>query len=502
MELGDAAALLLAACAACLMVFWEWKRRQRTSKLPPGPTFLELLGYLLQAWNKGVLQILWKVREKYGPVFMANFGMRQVVFFCDSDSVREALVDQGEEFSGRARMDSVDRFFHGHGVVMANGERWKQLRRFSASTLRNFGMGKKSIEERIQEESQYLVEEMGKNKGSPFDPSLAITHSIANIICSIVFGNRFDYKDQNFLNLMGSINNLFLDMSKISTLFYEMFPRIMPYIPGPHNQAHKHYKALHDFILERMRINQQSLDPSCPRDFIDSFLVRMEEEKQNPQSEFSTRNLVDTAIQLFFGGTETTSSTLRFGLLLLMKYPEVQDKVHEEIDHVIGRTHSPAMNDRGRMPYTNAVIHEIQRLANILPIGVPHKVTCDTHFRGYLLPKDTDVYMILGILLQDPKYFKDPKSFHPEHFLDEEGHFKRNDSFLPFGTGKRVCLGKSLALMELFLMLTTILQRFTLKSPKEPQEIDLTPKVNELGIVPPNYELYALPREEGLHDSA
>ncbi|XP_059574217.1 cytochrome P450 2G1-like [Alligator mississippiensis] len=447
-------------------------------------------------------QLSTQVKEKYGPVFTVNFGPRHLVYFCDSNSMREALVDQATEFNGRARMESLDRFFHGHGVILANGERWKQLRRFSASTLRNFGMGKKSIEERIQEESQYLVEEMGKTKGSPFDPTLAITHSIANVICSIVFGNRFDYKDQNFLNLMGSINNLFLDLSKISTVFYEMFPRIMQYIPGPHNRACNHYKALHNFILERVRINQQSLDPRCPRDFIDSFLIRMEEEKQNPQSEFNTRNLVDTAIQLFFAGTETTSSTLRFGLLFLVKHPEVQDKVREEVDRVIGRTHSPAMNDRGRMPYTNAVIHEIQRLANILPIGVPRKVTCDTHFRGYLLPKDTDVSTALGIILQDPKYFKDPKSFHPEHFLDEEGHFKRNDSFLPFGTGKRVCLGKSLALMELFLMLTTILQRFTLKSPKEPQEIDLTPKVSGLGIVPPNYELYALPREEGLHDSA
>ncbi|XP_025068855.1 LOW QUALITY PROTEIN: cytochrome P450 2G1-like [Alligator sinensis] len=324
MELGDAATLLL---AACLMIFWEWKRRQRTSKLPPGPTLLEPSGYLLQARNKGMLEILRKVKEKYSPVFPVNLGMWQLMFLCDSDSVREALVDQAEEFSGRVRAELVDTLFQGHGVAMANGERWKQLRRFCTSTLRNFGMGKKSIEEQIQEESQYLVEEMGKTKGSPFDPTLAITHSIANVICSIVFGNRFDYKDQNFLNLMGSINNAFLDTSKISTLFYETFPRIMKYIPGPHNRVYSHYRALHDFILERVRINQQSLDPSCPRDFIDSFLIRTEEEKQNPQSEMNTRNLVETTIQLVFAGTETTSSTLRFGFLLLVKYPEVQGKV-------------------------------------------------------------------------------------------------------------------------------------------------------------------------------
>ncbi|XP_025068853.1 cytochrome P450 2G1-like [Alligator sinensis] len=458
MELGDGA-ILLPAAGTTYLIFWERKWWQCPGKLPPGPMLLQFLSHILQLKQRGFNKLLMKA-----------------------------------------------------SLLLANGARWKQLRRFSASTLRNFGMGKKSIEERIQEESQYLVEEMGNTKGSPFNPTLAITHSIANVICSIVFGNRFDYKDQKFLNLMGSINNAFLDMSKTSSM-----PSQSP-IPsadsGPPTGSMRCFRGscntypAHTIGLitttrpyKRVRINQQSLDPSCPRDFIDSFLIRMEEEKQNPQSEFSTRNLVDTAIQLFFAGTETTSSTLRFGLLFLVKYPEVQDKVHEEIDRVIGRTHSPAMNDRGRMPYTNAVIHEIQRLANILPFGVPRKVTCDTRFRGYLLPKDTDVCIALGIILQDPKYFKDPKSFHPEHFLAEEGHFKKNDSFLPFGTGKRVCLGKSLALMELFLMLTTILQRFTLKSPKEPQEIDLTPKVNGSGIVPPSYELYALPREEGLHDS-
>ncbi|XP_025068854.1 cytochrome P450 2G1-like [Alligator sinensis] len=333
--------------------------------------------------------------------------------------------------------------------------------------LRNFGMGKKSIEERIQEESQYLVEEMGKTKGSPFDPTLAVTHSIANIICSIVFGNRFDYKGQKFLNLIGSINNLFLDMSSISTVLW---------------------------TLTKDKVQEE----------IDRVIGRTHSPAMNDRGRMPYTNAVIHEIQrlaniLPFGVPHKVTCDTHFQGYLLPKV--LPHKVQEEIDRVIGRTHSPAMNDRGRMPYTNAVIHEIQRLANILPFGVPHKVTCDTHFQGYLLPKDTDVCTVLGTVLQDHKYFKDPESFHPEHFLDEESHFKKNDSFLPFGTGKRGCLGKSLALVELFLMLTTILQRFTLKSPIPAQEIDLAPRANGLGIVPPSYELYALPQEEGLHDS-
>ncbi|KYO44817.1 cytochrome P450 2G1-like [Alligator mississippiensis] len=502
MVLGEAVTLLLAVCLSGLAIHWEWKWWHQRRKLPPGPTPLQYPIYFLHPWKTGLLKPLMKIKEKYGPVFTVYMGFRRVVVLCGYDVVKEALVDHAEEFSDRAKMAIVDRLFTGYGVFTANGERWKKLRRFSSEILRNFGVGGSSIEERIQEEAQYLVEEMRKTKGSPFDPTLPIYYAVSNVICAIAFGNRFEYEDKKFLNLMGIINNLFLEISTHWSLLYEICPRILQFLPGPHKRMPRIYKTLHEFILERVRMNQQSLDPSCPRDYIDSFLSRMEQEKQNPLSEFNTANLVDSVTQLFGAGTETTSSTLRYGFLLLVKYPEVQGKVQEEIDRVVGQNRSPAMHHRGQMPYTNAVINEVTRFANILPVGIPHALTCDVHFRGYFLPKGTDICAALGTVLQDPKYFKDPENFSPGHFLDEEGRFKKNNAFLPFSAGKRVCLGKSLALMELFLILTTVLQRFTLKSLKPPQEIDLTPKMNGFGIIPPSYEICACPREEELQDAA
>ncbi|XP_042300723.1 cytochrome P450 2B4-like [Sceloporus undulatus] len=105
------------------------------------------------------------MREVYGPVFTVYLGLRPVVILCGYTAVKEALVDQAEEFGGRGQLPAFSKDFHEHGVVFSNGERWRQLRRFTLSTLRNFGMGKRSIEERIQEEAQCLVQELHKTHG-------------------------------------------------------------------------------------------------------------------------------------------------------------------------------------------------------------------------------------------------------------------------------------------------------------------------------------------------
>ncbi|XP_074873837.1 cytochrome P450 2G1-like isoform X2 [Carettochelys insculpta] len=476
MELGGVATIVLAAGLSGLLLLWDWKRQQLNRKLPPGPTPLPLLGNMLQLRGWNLFKSLMALRDKYGPVFTVHLGPRRVVVLCGHEAVQEALVEHAEEFSGRGRMPTLDRIFHGYGLILANGERWRQLRQFSGAALRSLGAGKHSLEERIAEEAQCLVEEFSKSEGAPFDPSRLISHAVGNVISALTFGDRFDYQDLTFLNLLDTIKGLFSELSSRWTQLYEMFPRLMQFLPGPHHQLLRHVAVLHDFVTTRVRQNQSSLDPSGPRDYIDAFLLRMAEEKQNPQSEFHTKNLVLSTVHLFFGGTEMVSATLRCGFLLLMKHPEVQGKVQEEIDRVVGRSRSPSMQDRQWMPYTQAVIHEVQRLCNVVPLGIPHAVIRDTRFRGYLLPKGTDVFCVLGSALQDPAYFSAPERFDPGHFLDETGSFKKNPTFVAFSSGKRVCLGEGLARTQLFLVFTAVLQRFTLTSPGDPQEIDLDPQ--------------------------
>ncbi|MEE6491106.1 hypothetical protein FKM82_016101 [Ascaphus truei] len=289
-------------------------------------------------------------------------------------------------------------------------------------------------------------------------------------------------------------NEIFFLMSSTWGQLQDMMPSIINHVPGPHQKIDKLLRNLLEFISETVKVNQDTLDHNSPRDFIDCFLIKMQQDKQNSTSEFTMKNLLMSVHNLFFAGTETVSSTLRHGFLILLKYPEIQAKLHEEIDRVIGQNRAPNIEDRGKMPYTDAVIHEIQRFSDVLPVNVPHSVTKDTHFRGYTIPKGTDVYPLLCSVLCDPSQFATPKKFNPSHFLDDNGCFKKSDAFVPFSTGKRVCAGEGLARMELFLFLTNILQNFKLSSKTHFTESDIMPKMTGFANVPISYQLSFVPR--------
>ncbi|XP_052035867.1 cytochrome P450 2B1-like [Apodemus sylvaticus] len=462
--------------------------------LPPGPRPLPFLGNLLQMDRGGLLNSFMQLREKYGDMFTVHLGPRPVVMLCGTDIIKEALVGQAETFSGRGTIAVVEPVFKDYGVTFANGERWKTLRRFSLATMRDFGMGKRSVEERIQEEAQCLVEELRKSQGAPLDPTFIFQCITANIICSIVFGERFDYSDRQFLRLLELFYRTFSLISSLSSQVFELFSAVLKYFPGTHRQISKNLQEILDYIGQNVEKHRATLDPNAPRDFIDTYLLRMEKEKSNHHTEFHHQNLMMSVLSLFFAGTETSSTTLRYGFLLMLKYPHVAEKVQKEIDQVIGSHRLPALDDRTKMPYTDAVIHEIQRFSDLIPIGVPHRITKDTMLRGYLLPKNTEVYPILSSALHDPRYFEQPDTFNPEHFLDANGALKKNEAFLPFSTGKRICLGEGIARNELFIFFTSILQNFSVTSSMAPKDIDLTPKESGFGRVPPTYQVCFLAR--------
>ncbi|XP_072464292.1 cytochrome P450 2S1 [Notamacropus eugenii] len=494
MALGLGVVSLLLLLLVLLVLLLGFRGR-RFSRLPPGPPPLPLLGNLGQLWPGALYPGLLQLSAKYGPVFTVHLGSRPVVILSGYEAIKEALVDQAEAFSGRGKVATLEKTFNEHGIFFANGEQWKYLRKFTTLSLRNLGMGKKEGEEQIQEEARYLVGALQNTQGSLLDPSLLLSQAISNVTCILLFGSRFDYEDEDFRAVVLAAAGILKEMSTSWGQLCEMFlgplyylSGILRYLSAPHNRLTDHLSTLATFVSSQIQQHQEKLDLQAPvQDFVDDFLLKMSQEEKDSGSGHT--DFLLTAVNLLFGGTVTVSATLKYAFLLLLKYPEVQDRIQEELSRELGRERAPSLADRGHLPYTDAFLHEVQRFLALLPMGVPRALTKPISFRGYDLPQGIEVFPLLGSVLHDPAFFERPEEFNPSRFLDADGRFKKNEAFLPFSLGKRICLGEGLARTELFLFFTTILQNFSLESPSPPEALSLQPAISGFANIPPTFQL-------------
>ena len=159
---------------------------------------------------------------------------------------------------------------------------------------------------------------------------------------------------------------------------------------------------------------------------------------------------------------------------------------------MVGEDRSPAMEDRPRLPYTEAVIMEVQRHANIVPFGIRHMTEGDLEVRGHLLPAGTVVMPVMAEVLKG-EHWGDGEVFRPERFLSASGQLRRDEHFIPFSTGRRQCLGEALARTQLFLFFTALVQSFTFL-PEKPGEMPAEEWQLGLSSLPTPFKLRLKPR--------
>ncbi|KAM6948692.1 cytochrome P450 2J4-like [Aplochiton taeniatus] len=447
------------------------------ANFPPGPRALPFVGNVFGLDAKLPQKSLLKVAQTHGNVYNMRFGRDRVVVVVGFKMVKAGLITQGDDFVDRPPSPLQTRIYDGKGFFFSSGYLWKKQRRFALSTLRNLGLGKRSLEAAILEECKFFQDEVDQERGKPFDPELLLNKMVANIICTMVFGQRFEYSSPRFQKMLKLLKETFSLLSSVWIMIYELVPSIMRVLPGPHNKVFQNYEELCSYFQEEIQKHKLTRDPSEPRDYIDYYLEQTEKASKlrdlldildgssDPGAGFDDANMVLCIMDLLLAGTETTYTSLRWALLYMIKYPHIQKKVQEEIDQVVGPGRQPAMVDRAHMPYTDAVLHETQRIGDIIPVGIPHMAIRDTTLAGYSIPKGTAVLFVLSSVLSDKKEWKTPDSFDPENFLDSEGNFVRKEAFLPFAAGKRMCIGEPLARMELFIFFTAFLQRYNITSP-------------------------------------
>ena len=211
------------------------------------------------------------------------------------------------------------------GVALCSGDAWLQQRRFTLSTLRSFGVGKKSFEEQISDETGHLMSEFQQYKNKPFDPKFLLLNATSNVLCSVIFGKRYDYSDSDFQLLLRIMDVLVRRTGTGGSSIFSPLAKILPK-SKQQREANEMGTKLKEFLTKIVEEHKHTFDVNNLTDYIDVYLKEMKLSR-DATSQLNDTNLLATLSHLFFAGTDTSATTIRWALLYMMEYPEIQEKV-------------------------------------------------------------------------------------------------------------------------------------------------------------------------------
>ncbi|EFO94928.1 hypothetical protein CRE_09247 [Caenorhabditis remanei] len=461
--------LLISALLAWLVV----RQYQKVSRLPPGPVSLPLIGNLPQIvfylWSTGsVVSTLDLLRKRYGNIFTLWVGPIPHVSIADYDTAHEVFVKNASKYADKFHAPLFREVKKEQGVLATNGEHWQEMRRFALQTFRNMGVGKDVMEEKIMGELNARCADIDKAAVDGVTVSHAADFfdlTVGSIINSILVGKRFDENNkQEFLTIKNALDRAFelftpFDLTVPSWVLKTFFPRRYENIMKVNDECKNFAAKEADLRYAELKAGKYLIDENNIHDFTDAFLLKIQQDGEN--SDFNIESLKTMIIDLWITGQETTTTTLISGFNQLLLHPEVMEKARKEVLKITKNGSRPlSLSDRSSTPYLNATIGEIQRHASILNINFWRINHEPTYMGGHPVDSGAFVTAQLSALHVNDTIFKNAETFDPERFIRDE---KLLQKVIPFGLGKRSCLGESLARSELYLIFGNLLLRYNFK---------------------------------------
>ena len=482
---------------AVILVTWIVNRFSAAKHLPPGPFSLPIIGNLHQLSAESRHVDFNAMEKQYGHVFRLYLGSQLVIIVSGVKAVKEVLVTRSVEFGGRPSTHTLDIFSHsGKAIGFADySPEWRLHRKVAVSALKMYTSGALKEVPDINVEFDLLVKRLHTTNGQPHDITKEIRLAVMNVVCALVFGSRYELDDPEFSRFDEITDKLFKMLGSGSVT--DVFPWLKVFPFKSVTIFKENCKEREEIIGRIYREHVEANRIQNPRDLTDLLLKakkESEEEDSSAKGFLTDERLILTMGEVFMAGMETTTSTVCWTLLLLIHNPEVQEKLHEELDQVVGPNRLPELEDERNLPYLKATLTETHRIASVGPITV-HKTTVDTPLQGYHIPKGTTVLINQWSLHHDAQLWEDPNEFRPQRFLDEDGNFvpPKADHFYPFSAGRRGCLGESLARIELFLLLSRLLHNFKFQNPPGYDLPTLEP-ISGLVLMPQQFNVCAVKR--------
>ncbi|XP_042488860.1 trans-cinnamate 4-monooxygenase-like [Macadamia integrifolia] len=481
---------LLALFCAIVLAIAISKLRGKRFKLPPGPLPIPIFGNWLQVGDDLNHRNLTDLARRFGEIFLLRMGQRNLVVVSSPDLAKEVLHTQGVEFGSRTRNVVFD-IFTGKGqdmVFTVYGEHWRKMRRimtvpfFTNKVVQQYRFG-------WEEEAARVVEDVKKN------PEASTTGIVLrkrlqllmyNNMYRIMFDTRFESEDDPLFMRLKTLNG---ERSRLAQSFEynygDFIPILRPFLRGYlkicKEVKERRLQLFKDhFVEERKKLGStKATDNAGLKCAIDHIL-----DAQN-KGEINEDNVLYIVENINVAAIETTLWSIEWGIAELVNHPEIQQKLRNEIDTVLGPGVQVTEPDIQKLPYLQAVIKETLRLRMAIPLLVPHMNLHDAKLGGYEIPAESKILVNAWWLANNPTQWKNPGEFRPERFLEEEANVEATGNdyrYLPFGVGRRSCPGIILALPILGITLGRLVQNFELLPPPGQSKLDTAGKGGQFSL--------------------
>ncbi|XP_010537439.1 PREDICTED: cytochrome P450 CYP736A12-like [Tarenaya hassleriana] len=452
-------------------------------KRPPGPRGLPVIGHL-HMLGKLPHQTLTHLSKKYGPIMSINLGTVPTIVVSSPRAAELFLKTHDHVFASRPKSQVAEILFNGYkGVVLTpHGTRWRNVRKLYAVHLLNSS--------KIEQFKLIRTEEIGvvmdhlksaAEKSEVVNISKIVVELFENMVYRMIFGrgkNDGDQKLKDFVEDMSSITGAF----NIS----DYFPLLAPLDLQGFARRTKQLRKSIDIIFEKIiheHEHQKDHKSKDHKDFVDVLLSLLDQsiDSQDKNSEIIGRSEINAILlDLVAASLETSTKAIDWTFSEILKDPRVMKKLQKELETNIGMDRMVQESDLPKLTYLDMVIKEGLRLHPVIPLLAPHESMEDVVLDGFYIPKKSRVLINVWSMGRDPDIWGDTtEEFYPERFENDDIDMQGLDfRLIPFGSGRRKCLGMHMAMLNLRQVLAQLVHSFDWKMPDGmiPEDIDMDEK--------------------------